>query len=75
MHIAAKGSRPAEPACTPARRDFEAFVRESEPKLSRALAAAYGFEDGRDATAEALAYAWEQCPPPSPACRSASASR
>jgi RNA polymerase sigma factor (sigma-70 family) len=39
--------------------DFEAFVREYEPRLSRALAAAYGFEDGRDATAEALAYAWE----------------
>jgi len=29
--------------------DFEAFVREAEPTLSRALAAAYGFEDGRDA--------------------------
>jgi len=39
--------------------DFEAFVRETEPRLSRALAAAYGFEDGRDATAEALAYAFE----------------
>jgi DNA-directed RNA polymerase specialized sigma24 family protein len=38
---------------------FEAFVREAEPRLSRALAAAYGFEDGRDATAEALAYAFE----------------
>jgi DNA-directed RNA polymerase specialized sigma24 family protein len=40
-------------------RDFEAFVRATEPRLSRALAAAYGFEDGRDATAEALAYAYE----------------
>lgn len=40
-------------------RDFEAFVKEAEPRLSRALAAAYGFEDGRDATAEALAYAFE----------------
>jgi DNA-directed RNA polymerase specialized sigma24 family protein len=39
--------------------DFEAFVRDAEPKLSRALGAAYGFEDGRDATAEALAYAFE----------------
>jgi DNA-directed RNA polymerase specialized sigma24 family protein len=39
--------------------DFEAFVRAAEPRLSRALAAAYGFEDGRDATAEALAYAYE----------------
>jgi DNA-directed RNA polymerase specialized sigma24 family protein len=39
--------------------DFESFVREAQPRLSRALAAAYGFEDGRDATAEALAYAFE----------------
>jgi RNA polymerase sigma factor (sigma-70 family) len=39
--------------------DFERFVRQTEPRLGRALAAAYGFEDGRDATAEALAYAWE----------------
>jgi len=39
--------------------DFEAFVRDVEPRLSRAFAAAYGFEDGRDATAEALAYAFE----------------
>ena len=39
--------------------DFETFVRDVEPRLSRALAAAYGFEDGRDATAEALAYAFE----------------
>jgi len=39
--------------------DFEAFVRIAEPRLSRALAAAYGFEDSQDATAEALAYAFE----------------
>jgi hypothetical protein len=37
-----------------ARADFEAFVKAAEPRLSRALAAAYGFEDGRDATADAL---------------------
>jgi DNA-directed RNA polymerase specialized sigma24 family protein len=41
------------------RQDFEAFVKEAEPRLSRALAASYGFEDGQDATAEALAYAFE----------------
>ena len=46
----------ADPGGSP---DFEAFVRIAEPRLSRALAAAYGFEDGRDATAEALAYAFE----------------
>lgn len=39
--------------------EFEDFVRDSEPRLRRALVAAYGFEDGRDAAAEALAYAWE----------------
>ena len=41
---------------------FERFVKETGPRLGRALAAAYGFEDGRDATAEALAYAWENWP-------------
>jgi DNA-directed RNA polymerase specialized sigma24 family protein len=40
-------------------RDFEAFVLDTEPRRSRALAAACGFEDGQDATAEALAYAFE----------------
>jgi DNA-directed RNA polymerase specialized sigma24 family protein len=43
----------------PPREAFEAFFRDVEPRLRRALVAAYGFEDGRDATAEALAYAWE----------------
>jgi DNA-directed RNA polymerase specialized sigma24 family protein len=38
---------------------FEAFVREVEPRLRRATVAAYGLEEGRDAAAEALAYAWE----------------
>jgi DNA-directed RNA polymerase specialized sigma24 family protein len=41
---------------------FERFVEEARPRLGRALAALYGFEDGRDATAEALAYAWENWP-------------
>jgi DNA-directed RNA polymerase specialized sigma24 family protein len=41
---------------------FERFVEEAGPRLGRALAALYGFEDGRDATAEALAYAWENWP-------------
>jgi DNA-directed RNA polymerase specialized sigma24 family protein len=40
-------------------RSFEAFVVDAEPSLCRALVAAYGFEEGRDAAAEALAYAWE----------------
>jgi len=43
-------------------RSFEAFVAEAEPRLRHALVAAYGFEEGRDAAAEALAYAWEHWP-------------
>jgi DNA-directed RNA polymerase specialized sigma24 family protein len=39
--------------------DFEEFVLVTEPPLRRALVAAYGYEDGREAAAEALAYAWE----------------
>jgi DNA-directed RNA polymerase specialized sigma24 family protein len=38
---------------------FRAFVQEAEPRLRRALVATYGYERGREATAEALAYAWE----------------
>ena len=39
--------------------EFTVFVKETEPRLSYALAAAYGVEVGREATADALAYAWE----------------
>ena len=39
--------------------DFTAFLREAGPRLRRALASLYGPERGREATAEALAYAWE----------------
>lgn len=38
---------------------FDRFIREAERRLSFALAAAYGPEVGAEATAEALAYAWE----------------
>jgi DNA-directed RNA polymerase specialized sigma24 family protein len=38
---------------------FRVFVTDVEPRLRRALTAAYGYERGREATAEALAYAWE----------------
>ena len=38
---------------------FESFVIVHEPRLRRAFVAAYGGERGREATAEALAYAWE----------------
>jgi DNA-directed RNA polymerase specialized sigma24 family protein len=41
---------------------FEAFVIEVEPPLRAALVAVFGSEEGRDATAEALAWAWEHWP-------------
>ena len=39
--------------------EFRAFMLDAEPRLRRALVAAYGGQRGRDATAEALAYGWE----------------
>jgi RNA polymerase sigma-70 factor (ECF subfamily) len=39
--------------------EFTVFVKETEPRLSYALAAAYGVEVGRESAADALAYAWE----------------
>jgi RNA polymerase sigma factor (sigma-70 family) len=39
--------------------EFTAFVAEHEPRLRRAFVATYGGYRGREATAEALAYAWE----------------
>jgi DNA-directed RNA polymerase specialized sigma24 family protein len=39
--------------------EFTCFVARAEPRLRRALVAAYGPERGREAVAEALAYAWE----------------
>ena len=41
------------------RPEFEAFVQDVEPRLRRALIAAYGFERGREATADALSWSWE----------------
>jgi len=38
---------------------FEVFVIDVEPRLSHALAAAYGVEVGAETAADALAYAWE----------------
>ena len=40
-------------------RAFTRFVKETEPRLSYALAAAYGLEVGAEATADALVWAWE----------------
>ena len=39
--------------------DFEAFVKDAGPRLKQALVSGFGGEVGREATAEALAYAWE----------------
>ncbi len=41
------------------RTDFEAFVREVEPRLRRAFIGSRGTDGATEATAEALAYAWE----------------
>ena len=43
----------------PGTQDFEDFVHKVEPGLRRALFAVLGLERGREATAEALAWAWE----------------
>jgi DNA-directed RNA polymerase specialized sigma24 family protein len=43
----------------PDQREFTRFVKETEPRLSYALAAAYGMETGAEATADALGWAWE----------------
>lgn len=43
----------------PTRKEFDAFVRRVEPRLRAALVAAYGPADGREATVEALSWAWE----------------
>jgi DNA-directed RNA polymerase specialized sigma24 family protein len=39
--------------------EFEQFVRDVEPRLRRALVARYGPDAGREATIDALAWAWE----------------
>jgi DNA-directed RNA polymerase specialized sigma24 family protein len=41
------------------REAFSGFFAEIEPRLRHALIARYGLETGREATADALAYAWE----------------
>ena len=41
------------------RSDFERFVHEVEPRLRRALVAGFGPTAGREAAADALAWAWQ----------------
>lgn len=38
---------------------FTVFVKDVEPRLRHALVAVFGQDQGREATAEALAYGWE----------------
>jgi ribosomal protein S11 len=38
---------------------YTGFVKDVEPRLRQALVARFGPEEGREATAEALAYGWE----------------
>ncbi len=40
--------------------DFTDFVMSAEPRLRIALGSSFGFDLAEDATAEALAFAWEQ---------------
>ncbi len=39
--------------------DFSEFARTAEPRLRQALCSRFGVEEGREATAEAMAVAWE----------------
>jgi len=39
--------------------EFEDFATATRPRLQRALVARYGIEVGTEATADAIAYAWE----------------
>ncbi len=43
-----------------AKESFTTFFKDVEPRLRYALIAAFGHEKGREATCEAMAYAWEQ---------------
>src|SRR6266571_4622713 len=49
-----------EAALTNRRDAFAAFVADVEPRLRKALTAAYGVEDGGEACAAAFAFAWER---------------
>lgn len=42
--------------------DFRAFVIRTEPRLHRALVASFGWDRGREATADALAFGWQHWP-------------
>lgn len=56
------GLQGVEPDDDAPRRAFEAFARDAEPRLRRALAGVRGIDGAPDAVAEALTYAWEHWP-------------
>jgi len=55
----ANASASASASASGVEAQFTAFVAEHEPRLRQAFVAAYGGSRGREATAEALAFAWE----------------
>jgi DNA-directed RNA polymerase specialized sigma24 family protein len=54
------GGRAGVSLAETAEQRFTAFVRQHEQALREALTAAFGVDAGRDATADALAHAWER---------------
>jgi len=57
--VVTRGSRSEQTRLVPSRDGFEEFVATHERRLRQALTAAFGIDHGRDAAADALAYAWE----------------
>lgn len=57
--VTIRGSQQGSSVDEDQRHQFEEFVQVVEPGLRRALVSVYGFERGREATAEALAWSWE----------------
>jgi len=60
IEVAVSGREAATDPVSPANRDFDAFTRDAAPRLRRALVARYGVDVGVEATADAMAYAWER---------------
>jgi RNA polymerase sigma-70 factor (ECF subfamily) len=58
-HHPSAATAPTPDVATPDGAAFEAFAAEAAERLTRAYIAAYGTERAAEATAEALAWAWE----------------
>ena len=59
LSMVLQGESVAETTVRDEDQEFTRFVKEVEPRLSHALAAAYGPEVGAEVTADALVWAWE----------------